>query len=1316
MVLKVSSRKFACPVLFFLLLLTPFSTQVSFALQQPNFGLQEQLTKEPAANLAKAARALGDATRGAVVFYQPYLSCSKCHEVGGDSLLGPDLTQPREGLTDAAIVEAVLHPSKEIRKGFETTNIVTLDGVAISGILVKRTDDELQIKEVGSVGKPTTISLDEIDEEAISKLSIMPQGQVSQLASRQQFLDVIKYLIEINEGGLARARDLKPDPSLYAVKPLPEYEAKIDHQGLINGLDRESYKRGEKIYNRLCINCHGTANKPGSLPTSLKFASGKFKNGNDPHAMYQTLTRGFGMMVAQSWMVPQQKYDVIHYIREEYLKKHNQSQLFAINDNYLSGLPKGDTFGPEPSNIEVWSNMDYGPSLIGTYEIGRRSGNFAYKGIAVRLDEGQGGIARGNRFAVFEHDTMRLAAAWSGEGFIDWESIIFNGKHNIHPATVGNVLFQNQNGPGWANPDTGSFADPRSQGRDGLYYGPLPRNWAHYNGMYHFGSRTVIDYNIGSTKVLESHQLLGADSQPVVARVLNIGPRDKAMTMQVVNESGSSLSKIHVKNSDLQQGIHFAAGDAKPSGNTRRPAATFNGEANFKGNAKVEINKSADFDMTDGDYTIFAKIRTKQDGTIVSKASKLGEWKPNGKTFFVRGGRLGFDIGWVGAVAGKTTLKKNAWHEVALTWNRSDGKVSLYLDGKLDGQGTLSPKAKTKNDVLRIGYTSKGFPSESFFNGNISSVKFYQRLFNAAEVAQISKRTQPDPKLIGSWDLSNLAAGNVKDQTDNQHAGVATLGDIQPQVKAGANFVAALNGTVPGAKWQDDGQGNLRLHIPAGDEPLQFALLMTKVSDASAASRAFAKTVATDIELDLQTMTQGGPPRWAQEIKTTGLVGTTEGPFAVDVLTRPANNPWFARVRLTGLDFLPGDDSAVLSAWDGDIWEVHGLANVANGLTWKRIASGLFQPLGIKLVEGKIYVTCRDQLVILNDLNGDGEIDHFESFNSDHQVTPHFHEFAMGLQVDDAGNFYYAKSARHALTAVVPHHGTLLRVSKDGSKTDIVANGFRAANGVCINPDGTFIVTDQEGHWNPKNRINWVREGGFYGNMYGYHDVTDSSDSAMEQPLCWITNSFDRSPSELLWVDSEKWGPLSGQLLNFSYGFGKVYVVPHETVNGQVQGGMCEFPLPRFPTGVMRGRFHPQDGQLYTCGMFAWAGNQTQPGGFYRIRYTGKPVLLPVKLEAKKAGMRIAFSTSLNKMTASDVRNWSVKTWSLKRTKEYGSKHYDEKQLKINEVVVSKDGKSVMLFLPAIEPTWCMEINYTVETADGKSITGKINNTIHNLQ
>ena len=98
-------------------------------------------------------------------------------------------------------------------------------------------------------------------------------------------------------------------------------------------------------------------------------------------------------------------------------------------------------------------------------------------------------------------------------------------------------------------------------------------------------------------------------------------------------------------------------------------------------------------------------------------------------------------------------------------------------------------------------------------------------------------------------------------------------------------------------------------------------------------------------------------------------------------------------------------------------------------------------------------------------------------------------------------------------------------------------------------------LTVTRGSWPITARARAI-PGGFYGNMFGYHDVTDPSDDAMLPPLCWITNSFDRSPAELLWVTSDQWGPLKGALLNTSYGYGMVYVVPHEKVGGQLQGGV----------------------------------------------------------------------------------------------------------------------------------------------------------------
>src|SRR5262245_25562541 len=83
--------------------------------------LHDQLLREGVEGLAKAARAEGDARRGAAVFYQPQIACTSCHSAGEDAgRLGPDLAKAGKEATDTYLVESILFPSKIIKKGFET--------------------------------------------------------------------------------------------------------------------------------------------------------------------------------------------------------------------------------------------------------------------------------------------------------------------------------------------------------------------------------------------------------------------------------------------------------------------------------------------------------------------------------------------------------------------------------------------------------------------------------------------------------------------------------------------------------------------------------------------------------------------------------------------------------------------------------------------------------------------------------------------------------------------------------------------------------------------------------------------------------------------------------------------------------------------------------------------------------------------------------------------------------------------------------------------------------------------------------------------
>jgi hypothetical protein len=105
---------------------------------------------------------------------------------------------------------------------------------------------------------------------------------------------------------------------------------------------------------------------------------------------------------------------------------------------------------------------------------------------------------------------------------------------------------------------------------------------------------------------------------------------------------------------------------------------------------------------------------------------------------------------------------------------------------------------------------------------------------------------------------------------------------------------------------------------------------------------------------------------------------------------------------------------------------------------------------------------------------------------------------------------------------------------------------------------------------------------------------------------------------------------------------------------------------------------------------------------------------LPIGLKAKTGAIELTFTDALDPKTV-DAKSFDVKVWGLIRSKNYGSKHIDEKPLNVAKAVVSPDGKTVRLDLPDLAPTWCMEIRYRLSGADGRIIAGVIHNTVHAL-
>jgi sugar lactone lactonase YvrE len=441
------------------------------------------------------------------------------------------------------------------------------------------------------------------------------------------------------------------------------------------------------------------------------------------------------------------------------------------------------------------------------------------------------------------------------------------------------------------------------------------------------------------------------------------------------------------------------------------------------------------------------------------------------------------------------------------------------------------------------------------------------------------------------------------------------------------------------------------------------------------------------------------------------VLDRTSGALAVDTVTIPYENPWNALFFTSGHDFFSNGDAAV-AAIHGDVWRVSGLDEKLGKVTWKRFATGLYQPLGLKIIGEKVHVLERDQITILHDLNNDGEADYYENFNNDCISGGGGHSYATCLETDSTGNFYFLKCSEGT-----PHGGTLLKVARDGSSLEVVATGFRNPNGLGIGPGDFMTVADQQGEWVPETRLDHIRKGGFYGYMPMHKRSV--APTAYDPPLCWIPRNIDNSAGGQVWIPEGSWGALSGQMLHLSFGRCTMMLVLRDP-NG-AQGGIV--PLPgRFASGVCRGRFNAKDGHLYVSGLRGWQTAAVRDGCFQRVRYR-KPLPLPVGFATGTNVVTVTFAEKLDRELAEDIESYSAERWNYRWSSKYGSPDFSlempEKQgrdkVRIAAAKLGSDGKSLVLTIPDMRLAMQLAITYNLETESGEPAQSVLYLTVNKL-
>ena len=436
---------------------------------------------------------------------------------------------------------------------------------------------------------------------------------------------------------------------------------------------------------------------------------------------------------------------------------------------------------------------------------------------------------------------------------------------------------------------------------------------------------------------------------------------------------------------------------------------------------------------------------------------------------------------------------------------------------------------------------------------------------------------------------------------------------------------------------------------------------------------------------------------WSEEIVTRGRLGTAEAAYVVDHIGLPTDNPWRRNVRPSGIDFFP-DGRAVVVTFDGDVWIASGLDGGLGSISWRRIAAGLHEPNEVRVgAEGEIFVFGRGGITRLDRLLGSGEVRMYKNHCSDFWQSADTRDFAHSMAIDAGGAFFISKGGQQNDFPSM-HSGRALKVAPDG-RVSVFASGLRNAY-LSIRPGtGEIYASDQQGHWVPSTPIFQLVEGGYYG--FRPAAPWGQPEPEITPPLCWIPHAVGGSGTGSVWADEERFGPVSDSLVYLEFrrpGMLRTYLHEREGQAGTVPMDLdFDFPL-------LKGAVNPVDGQLYVVGFQIWGTASSGIRGMARVRYTGKPSVLPTRVVAGKRAVLMQFEQAIDPATAS----FGLRRWNYRRSSGYGSGHFrpdgkaGEELLQPGGVEFSADGRSVLIATPELEPVHQLAVSYDLKPVGGE--------------
>ncbi|MEL6841970.1 MAG: PA14 domain-containing protein, partial [Bacteroidota bacterium] len=355
--------------------------------------------------------------------------------------------------------------------------------------------------------------------------------------------------------------------------------------------------------------------------------------------------------------------------------------------------------------------------------------------------------------------------------------------------------------------------------------------------------------------------------------------------------------------------------------------------------------------------------------------------------------------------------------------------------------------------------------------------------------------------------------------------------------------------------------------------------------------------------------------------------------------------------RIGGMDFR-GDD-LIVSTWDeaGDVYLLEGVSgDDPEAIEVTRIATGLAEPLGVKVVDGRLYVLQKQELTELIDHDGDKVADEYRTVCNGWKVSANFHEFAFGLVEKDG--YLYATLATAIMPGgasadpQIPDRGKVVKIDPRSGTFEFIASGLRTPNGIGLGFNDEIYVADNQGDWLPSSKIVHITEGSWYGSRSVDFDGTATLSE--KKPVVWLPqDEIGNSPSQ---PGQIMVGPYKGQMIHGEVTHGGVKRVFVDEVNGQYQGALFRFTQ-GIEAGVNRLVWGP-DGALYLGGVGS-TGNWRHMTdamnnwfGLQKLTYNQKSTFEMLAIRAQRNGFEIEFTEPLaNDMPAESLDSYMIKSW-----------------------------------------------------------------------